>query len=231
MGGYMTKADLIEGLTNKTDLSKADAEVLLNKPTTDPAILGRTARVLDNINFRNGQMNTAGDFTLPNYQDEVLPYSLDPMANPMGTDANITLRLRGYFNVPATLAGKTISFGLNCDDFCSLKVGTTDLMQVGNELKSARVISQVSFKDPGLYPIEMVYYQNGSTAYLEWSRTETAVPGCPNDVCTTSLTDPSYSGAFKLIASSELYSAKTGANPGCQECGAPGMDCSTAEGR
>ena len=208
-------------------LSKADAEVFLNKPTTDPLVLGRTARVLDNINFRNGQPNTNGDFTLPNYKDEVFPYSLDPMATPMGTDSNITLRLRGYFNVPKTLAGKTISFGVNCDDFCALRIGKTDVM-AGNELQSARVIKQVSFSDAGLYPVEMVYYQNGSTAYLEWARTETAVTECPNDRCTVSLTDPTqYMGAFKLIKASELYSAKIGANPGCQECGTPGMDCST----
>lgn len=208
-------------------VSQADAVNLLNKPTTDPAILGRTARIFDNINFRNGQPNTNGDFTLPNYRDEVFPYSLDPMATPMGTDSNITLRLRGYFNVPATLIGKTISFGVNCDDFCSLRIGKTDLMPAGNELVSARVIKQVMFKDAGLYPIEMVYYQNGSTAYLEWARTDAAVPECPNDICQIPLTDlTTYAGQFKLVQKAELYSAIVGENPGCQECGAPGMDCS-----
>lgn len=208
-------------------LSKADAEAILNKPTTDTAIIGRVARLFDNINFRNGQKNTNGDFTLPDYRDEVFPYSIDPMSTPMGTDSNITLRLRGYFNVPSTLAGKTINFGLNCDDFCSLRVGKTDLMQVGNELVSARVITQLTFKDAGLYPIELVYYQNGSTAYLEWARTETAVPECPNNICTVSLTDSTvYAGAFKSITRKELYSAVTGENAGCQECGGPGMDCS-----
>lgn len=209
-------------------VSQADAVALLNKPTTDAAILGRTARLFDNINFRNGQPNTNGDFTLPNYRDEVFPYSLDPMATPMGTDSNIAIRLRGYFNVPATLIGKTISFGVNCDDFCSLRIGTTSLMPPGNELVSARVIKQVSFKDAGLYPIEMIYYQNGSTAYLEWARTDTAVPECPNDICQIPLTDTTtYAGQFKLIQKSELYSAVVGENPSCQECGAPGMDCST----
>lgn len=209
-------------------VSQAAAVAILNKPTTDPAILGRTARLFDNINFRNGQPNTNGDFTLPNYRDEVFPYSLDPMATPMGTDSNITLRLRGYFNVPATLIGKTISFGVNCDDFCSLRIGTTTLMPAGNELVSARVIKQVSFQDAGLYPIEMVYFQNGSTAYLEWARTDNAVPECPNDICQIPLTDATtYAGQFKLVQKGELYSAIVGENASCQECGAPGMDCST----
>lgn len=207
--------------------SHADAVALMNKPTTDPAILGRTAQVFGNINFRNGQPNTNGDYTLPSYRDEVFPYSLDPMATPMGTDSNIVLRLRGYFNVPATLSGKTISFGVNCDDFCSLRIGTTDLMPAGNELVSARVIKQVTFKDSGLYPLEIVYYQNGSTAYLEWARTDNAVAECPNDICQIHLTDPPYNGQFKLLQKSELYSSVVGENPSCQECGAPGMDCST----
>lgn len=208
-------------------VSQADAVALMNKPATDPAVLGRTARLFEDINFRNGQPNTNGDYTLPNYRDEVFPYSLDPMATPMGTDSNIALRLRGYFNVPATLIGKTISFGVNCDDFCSLRIGTTDLMPPGNELVSARVIKQVTFKDSGLYPVEIVYYQNGSTAYLEWARTDNPVAECPNDICQDHLTDPIYNGQFKLLQKSELYSSVVGENPSCQECGAPGMDCST----
>lgn len=206
--------------------SQADAEALLNKPTTDSAVLGRTARLFGNLNFRNGQPNTNGDFTLPNYRDEVFPYSLDPMSVPMGTDSNIALRLRGYFNVPATLIGKTISFGMNCDDFCSLRIGTTTLMPPANDLVSARVIKQVTFKDAGLYPVEVIYYQNGSTAYLEWARTDNAVPECPNDICQIPLTDTStYNGQFFLIAKAELFSSIVGENPNCQECGAPGMDC------
>ena len=206
-------------------VSQADAVVLLNKPTTDPAILGRTARLFDNMNFKNDEPNTDGDFTSPNYRNEVLPYSFT--GTPPGTDSNVALRLRGYFNVPATLIGKTISFGVNCDDFCSLRIGTTNLMPAGNELVSARVIKQVLFKDAGLYPIEIVYYQNGSTAYLEWARTDNAVPECPNDICQIPLTDTTtYAGQFKLVDKTELYSSIVGENSTCQECAAPSMDCS-----
>jgi outer membrane exchange protein TraA len=125
-----------------------------------------------------------------------------------GDDNNIALRLRGYFNVPATLAGKVIDFGLNCDDFCSLTIGSTPVIPVADERVSARVIRQVTFQDPGLYPVELVYYQNGSTGYLEWSRTTAAVPECPNDICGTPLTDPSYNRAFTLIVREELYSSR-----------------------
>ena len=195
-------------------VTQAEAVALLNKSTTDPAILGRTARLFDNINFRNSQLNTSGDFTLPNYRDEFFPFSADMTASPMGTDFNIAIRLRGYFNVPATLIGKTISFGVNCDDFCSLQIGKTVVVPLADERYSSRVIKQVMFKDAGLYPLEMIYYQNGSTAYLEWVRTDTAVPECPNDVCQIPLTDTTtYAGQFKLVQRAELYSAIVGENP------------------
>lgn len=208
-------------------VSEADAVAIMNKPTTDSAVLGRTARLFDNLNFRDGVPNTNGDFTLPTYSDVSLPYSTAPMAVPAGTDANIAMRLRGYFSVPASLTGKAISFGVNCDDFCSLRIGTTNLMPAGNELVSARVIKQVLFKDAGLYPVEIVYYQNGSTAYLELARTDNAVPECPNDICQIPLTDTTtYAGQFRLVDKTELYSSIVGENSTCQECGAPGMDCS-----
>jgi outer membrane exchange protein TraA len=207
---------------------KSDAEMILNLPMGNSMILGRTARIFDNINFRNSQPGSNGDFQPPNYRKDFFPYSSDPSAMPTGDDNNIALRLRGYFNVPATLTGKVIDFGLNCDDFCSLTVGTTPVIPVADERISARVIRQVTFKDPGLYPVELVYYQNGSTAYLEWSHTTTAIPECPNDICGTSLTAPSYNMAFVPMAREELYSSIVGSNPGCQECGAAGMPpCST----
>lgn len=128
------------------------------------------------------------------------------------------------------LSGKTISFGLNCDDFCSLTIGRTELSSAADSRVSARIIKQVSFADAGLYPVEIVYYQNSGPAYLEWSRTDVAVPECPSDICTIPLTDPvSYMGQFKLVPPAELYSAIVGSSPDCEECGAPGMTCPTGQ--
>ncbi len=205
--------------------TKADAVAILDKPTTDPMVLERTTRVFGNLNLRNSQLNTAGDFTGPAAPDALLPYSKDQTAMPPGTDSNIALRLRGYFNVPAGLAGKTISFGINCDDYCALQIGPT-MVVTADERISARVIKQVSFADPGLYPVELVYFQNGSTALLEWARSDTAVQECPNNICLTSLSDSvMYPGSFKLVAASELFSSVAGQSSACQECGAAGTSC------
>lgn len=206
--------------------TKAEATAILDKATTDPAVIGRTTRIFPSINLRNGQVNATGDFTVPMYPDAVFPYSADAMAMPMGTDSNFTLRLRGYFNVPTTLVGKTVSFGVHCDDFCALRIGTTDLAPPANQLISARVIKQVTFKDAGLYPVELVYFQNGSISYLEWARTDVAVAECPNDICNVSLNDTvMYQGSFKPVPTTELYGSIIGSDASCQECTATASSC------
>lgn len=204
--------------------SKADAVLYLDKVTTDSSILGRTLRIFDSSNFRNGQVGADGDFTDPDYPDAGFPYTMAAGASPTGNDIFFALRLRGYLNVPATLAGKMIDFGVHCDDACSLSIGATAILKAGESF-SARVIRQVTFQEPGLYPVEIVHYQNGSEAYLEWARTDSTVPECPNDVCEFSLTT---TGQFKLLQPAELYSAIVGASATCQECGDPGQPACAA---
>jgi hypothetical protein len=62
---------------------KSDAEMILNLPMGDPSILSRTARIFDNVNFRNGKPGSSGDFQPPNFRKDVFPYSMDPMAVPI----------------------------------------------------------------------------------------------------------------------------------------------------
>lgn len=70
-------------------------------------------------------------------------------------------------------------------------------------------------------------------AYLEWARTDTAVPECPSDLCTTPLTDPGlYLDKFKLVWYPGM-SCSTGNYCGdglCQACNTPthcGPSCIT----
>ena len=201
----------------------AEAIAILNQPPPPPA--DRTSRLFPRINLRNSQTSAGADFTGATYPDELFPYSQGAM--PPGNDTNFALRLRGYFNVPAALAGRPFSFAIHCDDFCSLRLGTTLVMPAADQRVSARVIKQVMFKDAGLYPIELIYFQNGSAAYLEWARTSAEVAECSQDSCQLPLTDPSYAGQFQLLPKGELYSAVAGENPACQECEEPGPGCAT----
>jgi outer membrane exchange protein TraA len=204
--------------------NRAEAVAILDKPTTDPAVLERATRIFGNLNLRNGQTNAAGDFTQPAAPDALLPFSKDAAALPMGTDSNIAFRLRGYFNVPATLAGKTLSFGVNCDDFCALQIGKTTVL-TADERISARVIKQVIFGDAGLYPVELIYYQNGSTAFLEWARADTAVQECPNDICLTPLTD---AGSYCGDGLCQTCNTADHCGASCQVCPATARQCSAA---
>ena len=102
-----------------------DATAYLDKDwTTDPNITGRVSRLLPSVNLRNGDPSSLGDFTAASGTDDYLPFSSASQAVPQGDDFNIALRLRGYWNVPTALVGKTFAFGLLCDDLCVLKVGS-----------------------------------------------------------------------------------------------------------
>jgi outer membrane exchange protein TraA len=200
---------------------------LLNLPATDPNIAARVTTTFTNINFRNADPSAAGDFGPPNFTKTLFPFSDDPSAMPPGDDLNFALRIRGYLNVPNTLNGSPVTFGVNCDDACSLAIGTTPngpvlIIPDADERISARVTQQVIFQDPGLYPVEIVYYQNASQAYLEWSEALSAQPQ-GNQI--TPLDTMTYS----IISPANLYTAIVGSNPSCQECGAPGQTCSTGQ--
>jgi hypothetical protein len=165
------------------------------------------------------------------FPDNSFPYCLDPMAMPMGSDDNnIVMRLRGYLNVKDTLGGKPATFVLKCDDGCQLFVGATHqpVMQANDDspLLTGRRGRWVTFFEPGLYPVELIYFQNATSGYLEWSRADTSLFS-GDDVAVDNRAWMMESASFKPVAGADLFSALIGTNPNCQECGAPGMDCST----
>ena len=174
-----------------------DATAVLNKPTTDPAILGRTSRLLDNINFRNGQPNTNGGFTFPTIRDEVVPASI-PWRRPWAPTQHRPASAR-IFQRPGDAHQRTISFGVNCDDFCSLRIGKTVVVPLADERYSSRVIKQVMFKDAGLYPLEMVYYQERQHGLPPEVGADTAVPGVPTMSARSPDRPTTYAGQFKLV--------------------------------
>jgi outer membrane exchange protein TraA len=210
---------------NMTPLTMiSQAVTLLNLPTTDPSITGRVTTTFTNINFRNSDPSAAGDFTSPNFPDALFPYSLDPNAMPPGDNDNIAMRIRGYLNVNDAL---TVTFGVNCDDACSLAIGTAPngpvmIIPDVDERIYARVTQQVFFQDPGLYPVEIIYYQNASQAYLEWSEALSAQPE-------GNQSQPLNTTTYQLISPMSFYSAIIGTNTSCQECGAPGQACSMGD--
>ncbi|MFO0580445.1 MAG: hypothetical protein U1A78_41260 [Polyangia bacterium] len=207
--------------------TRQEAEALLDKPASDPLLSGRTSRLIDRINFRNGSDGAAGDFSGPGSLDDYFPYSQSPKASPSGDDTDFAARIRGYLNVTAERVGKTLSFALACDNFCSLRIGAREVFSGVDVLQSQRAIRQIRFTRAGLYPIELVYFQTDQAALLEWALADSAQPECSTG-CSTPLSDvTAYGGRFNLVPPTLLFSAIDGENRVCQECGAPGAVCAT----
>lgn len=207
--------------------TRQQAEALLDKPAGDAALRGRVTTRIESPNLRNGKDGLAeGDFTGPTFPDHYFPYSQSTKASPAGDDIDLAARLRGYLNVTPDLVGRTLSFALSCDDFCSLRIGQQDIVPSLDITQSQRSVRQVRFTDTGLYPIELVHFQSDGAAFLEWALSESAQPEC-STLCTTPLTDSTtYGGTFKVIPTSRLYSAQVGESA-CQECGGSAAGCST----
>ena len=207
-----------------------EAEALLNKPNGDPNVAGRTARLFQNMNFSVG-VGSEADFKPPTFNDDLFPYCLDPMAMPMGTDDNnIAMRIRGYLNITNTMGGNPQTIALKCDDACILRLGKSKKVITetndDNPQLTGRRARWVIFKDPGLYPVELVYFQNSTTGYLEWSQARASVFN-GDDVSVDNVNWGQQMGQFKPLTGAELFSAIVGSNPACIECGAPGMDCTS----
>lgn len=207
--------------------TRQEAAALLDKPATDPLLLGRTSRLIDRLNFRNATSGSAGDFSGPGTPDEYFPYSQSPQASPAGSDTDLAARVRGYLNVTVELVDKTLSFALACDNFCSLRVGRIEVFSGVDVHQSQRAIRQIRFTRAGLYPIEIVYFQTDQAALLEWAMADSAQPECSTG-CSTPLTDvAAYGGGFGLVPAGRLFSAIDGESRACQECGASGPECAT----
>src|SRR5205085_1732792 len=119
---------------------------------------------------------------------------------------------------------------VKCDDGCMLRIGKSrQLATQANDdspVLTGRRARWVTFKDPGLYPIELIYFQNSTTGYLEWSQARASV-FAGDDVSVDNVQWGRQMGQFKPLTGTDLYSSIVGSNPACIECGAPGMDCTT----
>lgn len=130
--------------------------------------------VLSLINFRNNDPVALGDFP----SDILFPYSDNPGAAPPGNHRNFAVRLRGYINVDADDAlGLRRTIGLYADDGSRMTLGNQLVTDPDvNQQIASRRIRHIEYGKSGLYPVELVYYQNGSLAVLELSESNLWIP-------------------------------------------------------
>jgi outer membrane exchange protein TraA len=131
----------------------------------------RTLLDLSNNNS-SGLQASFGDFTnaVPTCKIGGCPF----IAN--DTNTSFAARARGFLNVTEELVGKKIHFGIYTDDAASLtffgKSGAVYPViirppQLG--FPTWRVTNTVTFNEPGLYPLEILYAEIGDHAALEMS--------------------------------------------------------------
>jgi len=194
-----------------------DANALLNQTSMRLNEDGRTGSLFSLINFRNNDPVALGDFP----SDILLPYSDNPGATPPGNDRNFAVRVRGYINVDAADAlGLRRTIGLYADDGTRMTLGNQLVTDPDvNQQIASRRIRQIQYGKSGLYPVELVYYQNGSLAVLELSETNQWIP---ENTKLTNLRDLGFSLIGEprpnLFVNTELYSARKGAVQKCVEC-------------
>lgn len=145
------------------------------------------------------------------------------------TTTSFGARFRGFLNVTASLAGKPVHVGFYADDAVSLtfydKSGNaypvlTQPPVIG--FPSWRMTETVTFVQPGLYPLEILYAEIGEHAALEMSIFEgtfTDFQRPYNQVPVVSLKD----AGFTLLAPSAFFQTISGApsfpDPDeCQQC-------------
>ncbi len=122
--------------------------------------------------------------------------------------------MRGYLNVTAELAGKPIHLGVYADDAVSVtlfdKNGATYPVitsppKLGAPAK--RVTNTVTFGQPGLYPIEILYAEIAEDAALEVSLFEGTFTDI--DQAASGPTNLKTSG-FKLLGAADFFQTLSG---------------------
>jgi PA14 domain-containing protein len=91
-----------------------------------------------------------------------LPPVSDLLERPAGTDWCI--ELRGYLNVPKP---GVHDFSVRADDGAGIVIGGRSVLKADQEAWNRTFTGQVSFSQPGLYPIEVRYFQGIIDARLE----------------------------------------------------------------
>lgn len=164
---------------------------------------GKISLPVSVVNFRNADPKAVSDFQ----GAQPLPFSSLAGSPKAGNDQNIAMRVRGYLNVRDAA---TYTFGVQADDGYRLSIGGILILQstvTGASLHDSR---QVQFTGPGLFSLELVYFQQTGPGVVALAR----APRVDVEVTATPTALPA---SFKLVDASELFSALVGTGS-CREC-------------
>lgn len=191
------------------------AAFYVSQPPGMSTVDGKISLAISSVNFRNGDVNAVSDFA----GVQPLPFSSLAGAAKQGNDQNIAMRVRGYLNVRGAA---TYTFGVQADDGYRLSIGGILISQstvTGTSLHDSR---QVQFTAPGLYPLELVYYQQIGSAVIALSR-------APGEDVEVSSTPTELPASFQLLDAADLFTALVGKGS-CGECQTD-ADCGSGSGQ
>ncbi|MDW8283186.1 MAG: thrombospondin type 3 repeat-containing protein [Myxococcales bacterium] len=178
------------------------AEAYLAQSVGMNRVDGKVSFPYATIDFRNSAPTAGGDYP----DNRPLPFTALPGTPQVGNERNIAMRVRGYINI---YRPGIFTFAVLADDGYRLRIGGKDILSsVG--FASLRDSRQVRFAAQGLYPIELVYFQNTGPAMLELSyadREDLEVQHSPTPL----------GGGFSLVPQAALFSAVAGRSD-CTEC-------------
>src|SRR5262249_15128868 len=140
-------------------------------------------------------------------------------------DRNIVVRVRGYLNVNAgSPMDLRRTLGIYADDGARLSIGGVDLTVPDvNEQRNARRLQRVGVGSPGLHPLELISYPEGSAATLQLTQSAKWIPeatplGNLHEMDFRLVGEP----RDDLFANSELYTSRSESATSCVECSEDG---------
>jgi hypothetical protein len=185
------------------------ATYFLSQPVGMSNVDDKLTRAIPLLHFSNGAAGSESDFASP----LPLPFSALAAAPNPSDGQNIAMRVRGYLNIQR--AG-TYTIGVQADDGYALSIAGVPIVSSAQTDVSLRDSQQVQFERPGLYSLQLVYFQQSAAAVLSLALAEQ-----PEVELRSSASR--FPSSFSLVTSGSLHSAVAGTGS-CTECGSDG-DC------
>lgn len=189
------------------------ATFFLSQPVGMNNVDDKLTRAVPMVNFTNDDSGASSDFSSP----LLLPFSSRAAAPNPNDGQNIAMRVRGYINIKK--AG-VYTFGVQADDGYALSIAGVPIVQSTQTDVALRDSQQVQFDRPGLYSVQLTYFQQSAGAVLSLARSD------QQDVELRSSTTR-FPQSFALVPQSDLHSAVAGTSS-CTECSVD-ADCGSGQ--
>lgn len=205
--GLCTSAVHLNAANMLTNVSAAT--FYLSQPVGMNNVDNKLTRPVPMVHFTNGAATASSDFASP----QLLPFSAFTAAPSPSDGQNLAMRVRGYINVKK--AG-IYTFGVQADDGYALSIAGVPIIASSQTDVALRDSQPVQFDRPGMYSVQLTYFQQSGPAVLSLVRSDQLE--AEQRSSTTR-----FPASYSVVPQSDLHSAVAGTSS-CTECGAD-ADC------